>query len=91
MKVGQSISMLGEYFLPKEVNLLLKSLQKETPPLEWPKVREQLVSELGEDLLGELEIDPDPHAAASIGQVSPGEDSYLRGASDVENSVSRCK
>jgi predicted unusual protein kinase regulating ubiquinone biosynthesis (AarF/ABC1/UbiB family) len=69
MKVGQMLSVYGEYFLPPEVNDVLKSLQFQSPPLDWKEVRKQLVKELGEAKLALLEIDPESFAAASLGQV----------------------
>jgi predicted unusual protein kinase regulating ubiquinone biosynthesis (AarF/ABC1/UbiB family) len=68
-KVGQLISTYGEHFLPPEANAWLKSLQTDSPTLAWPAIEKQLIRELGPELLGELEISPEPHAAASIGQV----------------------
>lgn len=69
MKVGQSLSMYGEHFLPKEVNELLKSLQASSPPLSWSAVEAVVRKELGPEKYDELEIDTNPAAAASIGQV----------------------
>ncbi len=69
MKVGQMLSTYGEYFLPQEVNSVLKSLQSQSPPLEWPQIEAILKAELGEAKLDQLIIDQMPWAAASIGQV----------------------
>lgn len=69
MKVGQMLSMYGENLLPPEANALLKTLQAQSPPLEWMAIRRQLVSELGEPRLAELEVEEASLAAASIGQV----------------------
>lgn len=69
MKVGQSISMYGEHLLPKEINELLKKLQQEAPPLEWPAMLEVLQKELPAEILNELEFETNPVASASIGQV----------------------
>jgi predicted unusual protein kinase regulating ubiquinone biosynthesis (AarF/ABC1/UbiB family) len=69
MKVGQMISVYGESFLPAEANRVLKSLQNESPPLEWPEIEKVLKRQLGEEKLKLLEIDPEPAAAASLGQV----------------------
>ena len=69
MKAGQMLSVLGEYFLPPEANRLLKSLQNSSPPMAWEVIRAQLAGELGEARLAELDIDPTPLAAASLGQV----------------------
>ena len=69
MKVGQTLSMYGEHLLPKEVNDLLKTLQQNSPPLAWRAIEAVLLKELGAERLGELEVEPDPVGAASIGQV----------------------
>ena len=69
MKVGQTLSMYGEHLLPKEVNDLLKTLQQNSPALAWPGIEAVLIKELGAERLAELEIEPDPVGAASIGQV----------------------
>ncbi len=67
MKVGQSLSMLGESFFPAEVNAVLRTLQSDSPPMSWQRIEEALTTELGEKLK-QLEIDPAPLAAASLGQ-----------------------
>jgi len=69
MKVGQTLSMYGEHLLPKEVNDLLKTLQQNSPPLAWSAIEAVLQSELGIERLAELDVEPDPVGAASIGQV----------------------
>lgn len=69
MKVGQSLSMYGEHLFPKEVNDILKTLQQNAPPLAWPPIQKVLFEELGREKLALLEIDTEPLAAASIGQV----------------------
>ncbi len=69
MKVGQTLSMYGEHLLPKEVNDLLKTLQQDSPALEWDAIRSVLKRELGEELLKELEFEEEAIACASIGQV----------------------
>ena len=69
MKAGQLMSTYGEHFLPPEANDLLKSLQFESPPLVWSELEKSLISELGQERLAELEVDPTPYAAASLGQV----------------------
>lgn len=68
MKVGQTLSMYGEHLLPKEVNDLLKTLQQNSPPLHWDAIRPILERELG-PRLAELEVESEPVASASIGQV----------------------
>ncbi len=69
MKVGQMISMYGEHFLPPEANNLLKSLQSQSPPLEWAAIEKIIRRHLGPEKMAELEIDPVPLASASLGQV----------------------
>ena len=69
MKVGQMLSMHGEHLLPPEANAVLKSLQSQSPPLEWAAIARVLERELGKERLSRLEVDPEPLAAASLGQV----------------------
>lgn len=68
-KAGQMLSVIGEQILPPEINKVLKQLQADNPPLEWKAMRAVLEKELGKEKLRLLEIDPEPIAAASIGQV----------------------
>ncbi len=72
MKVGQSLSMYGEHFLPAEANNYLKELQNDSPPLEWKKIKKVLIKEIGFDFLEKVKINPEPYAAASLGQVHIG-------------------
>ena len=69
MKAGQMLSVLGEHFLPPEVNNYLKTLQNDTPSMEWSKIKKILDDQLGPEILNELEIETDALASASIGQV----------------------
>jgi predicted unusual protein kinase regulating ubiquinone biosynthesis (AarF/ABC1/UbiB family) len=69
MKAGQMLSVYGEHFLPPEANLILKSLQSDSPPLRWEEIRKVLVRQLKREKLEELDIDPEAYAAASLGQV----------------------
>jgi predicted unusual protein kinase regulating ubiquinone biosynthesis (AarF/ABC1/UbiB family) len=69
MKVGQMLSMYGEHLLPPEANQLLKSLQNQSPPLAWEAIEKQLKRQLGVEKLALLDIDREPHASASLGQV----------------------
>lgn len=69
MKVGQMLSVYGEHFFPPEVNQILKSLQSDSPPLEWPAIEKQLRRQLGPEKLELLEIEHEPAASASLGQV----------------------
>lgn len=69
MKAGQMLSVYGEYFFPPEVNAILKTLQNESPALEWKKMETILKKEWSPELLAELEIETEPLASASMGQV----------------------
>lgn len=69
MKAGQMLSVYGEYFFPPEVNTILKTLQNDSPALAWPQMLEILKKEWSEDLLNQLEIETEPLASASMGQV----------------------
>ncbi len=68
MKVGQLLSMFGEHFLPPQVNAVLKTLQCNSPPVEWKCLEKMVRQELGA-VFEELEIEPLAFSAASIGQV----------------------
>lgn len=72
MKVGQMLSVYGEHFLPAEANRILKSLQFESPPLEWNEIHKMLKRNLKPEQLQQLEIEQEPTASASIGQVHRG-------------------
>lgn len=69
MKAGQMLSMYGEYFLPPKANELLKTLQSESPPVEWSVMKQYLKTSMSQDLIDELEIDPESIGSASMGQV----------------------
>lgn len=70
MKVGQVVALYGEhFFLPPEVIEVLRSLQDNSPPLEWAALQPVLEQELSAERLAELDIDSTPLAAASLGQV----------------------
>lgn len=68
MKAGQMLSVYGEQFLPPEINAVLKTLHKASPPLAWPAIEAILRRELGEKLAA-LDVDPVVTGAASLGQV----------------------
>jgi predicted unusual protein kinase regulating ubiquinone biosynthesis (AarF/ABC1/UbiB family) len=68
MKVGQMLSLYGQYFLPPEAVEVLAGLQDDTPPVEWRSLQPTLKRALGRSL-AQLEIDPEPLASASLGQV----------------------
>ncbi|WP_423823325.1 AarF/ABC1/UbiB kinase family protein [Salinisphaera sp. SPP-AMP-43] len=69
MKVGQMLSVYGQYFMPPEAVEVLRSLQDDSPPVAWSDLEPVVVERLGRRRLEELEIDPEPLAAASLGQV----------------------
>ncbi len=69
MKAGQMLSLYGQYFLPEEAVEVLSGLQDDTPPVDWAVVQPVLERALGRRRLAELEIDEQPMAAASLGQV----------------------
>ncbi len=71
MKVGQMLS-LQDSLLPPEVAEVLRTLQKQSPPMPFEVVQDELDVELPawRDLFVRLE--PEAFAAASIGQVHRG-------------------
>ena len=69
LKVGQMMSYL-DGVMPPEAQRTLALLQRDASPLPWDTMRPHLTREFGrppEDLFAEFE--PEPFAAASIGQV----------------------
>jgi predicted unusual protein kinase regulating ubiquinone biosynthesis (AarF/ABC1/UbiB family) len=69
VKAGQILSMYGDSFFPKEVVAHLKKLQNEVEPLPFETIESLLRKRLGLEKYHELEIDPVPLGAASLGQV----------------------
>ncbi|MGH8441283.1 MAG: ABC1 kinase family protein, partial [Nevskiaceae bacterium] len=69
MKVGQMLSLYGQYFLPPEAVEVLASLHDDTPPVAWGALEPVLRRGLGRALMNELDIDREPLASASLGQV----------------------
>lgn len=69
MKVGQMMSLYGQYFLPPEAVEVLAGLQDDTPPVEWRALQPVLKRALGASRLAQLEINEAPLASASLGQV----------------------
>ncbi|SFR73938.1 Predicted unusual protein kinase regulating ubiquinone biosynthesis, AarF/ABC1/UbiB family [Marinobacter daqiaonensis] len=69
VKIGQIMALYGEHFLPEEVTEALHTLEDQTSALEWQAVEKVLKEELGADRLQELDVDPEPIGAASLGQV----------------------
>ena len=69
MKAGQMLSMYGEHFLPPNAIHILKTLQSDSPPVEWSFMHQHLESYLDVKLIEELDINPESIGSASIGQV----------------------
>jgi len=69
MKAGQMLSVYGEHFFPPQINQILKSLQANTRPVVWEEMERTIRSQLGEEKFAKLEIEREPVAAASMGQV----------------------
>ena len=69
VKIGQVMALYGEHFLPEEVTEALHTLEDQTTSLSWPSIERVLKAELGPERLAELEVDPEPIGAASLGQV----------------------
>jgi predicted unusual protein kinase regulating ubiquinone biosynthesis (AarF/ABC1/UbiB family) len=69
VKIGQVMALYGEHFLPDEVTKALHTLEDQTTSLEWSAIERVLKDELGADRLDQLEVDPEPIGAASLGQV----------------------
>ena len=69
MKAGQMLSVYGEHFFPPQVNQILKSLQANTRPVVWEEMARTICEQLGEEKFAKLDIEKEPVAAASMGQV----------------------
>lgn len=69
MKAGQMLSMYGEHFFPPEVNKYFKALQQDSPALKWEAIEPLILKYLGTEKYNQLEIDREPLACASLGQV----------------------
>jgi len=69
VKIGQVMALYGEHFLPVEVTEALHTLEDQTTSLEWPVIERTLRAELGADRMAQLDVDPEPIGAASLGQV----------------------
>ncbi len=65
LKAAQILSLYGEYYLPEEVNEVLKKVQSQSHYLGWEKINSLIPA----NLKAELDIEEVPLAAASIGQV----------------------
>jgi predicted unusual protein kinase regulating ubiquinone biosynthesis (AarF/ABC1/UbiB family) len=71
MKVGQMLS-LQDTLLPREVTEVLRTLQKQAPPIAFDVVKRQLNAELPGWRKTIKRLEPAAIAAASIGQVHRG-------------------
>jgi predicted unusual protein kinase regulating ubiquinone biosynthesis (AarF/ABC1/UbiB family) len=69
VKIGQMMALYGELFLPEEITDALHTLEEDTTPVAWTTIHHALITELGTERLLELDIDPVPLGAASLGQV----------------------
>jgi predicted unusual protein kinase regulating ubiquinone biosynthesis (AarF/ABC1/UbiB family) len=68
VKIGQMLAMFGEQFLPPVLVDALRDLADQTEPLHWDALESFVRDSLGERF-GELEIEPEALAAASLAQV----------------------
>jgi predicted unusual protein kinase regulating ubiquinone biosynthesis (AarF/ABC1/UbiB family) len=68
IKVGQLLSIMAN-FLPAEFRAELEGLQDSVPPRPYEEIAESLRAELGDAMSSFSELDADPIASASLGQV----------------------
>jgi predicted unusual protein kinase regulating ubiquinone biosynthesis (AarF/ABC1/UbiB family) len=68
VKIGQMMALFGEHFLPPVLAEALHELGDQTEPLHWDAVEPVLRESLGQRF-GELDIEPEALAAASLAQV----------------------
>jgi len=68
MKLGQIVSFAHDA-LPEQAKGALQGLQKDAPPMAFPLVRGVIEAELGDLAKTFKDVDEEPLAAASIGQV----------------------
>lgn len=68
VKIGQIFALLGEHFLPRPLTDALHGLEAQTAPIDWLHVEPLLEAAL-DDRLSELDVEPQPLAAASLAQV----------------------
>lgn len=69
VKIGQMMALWGEHYLPDEVTEALHQLEDTTTPVAWDIMRITLHENLCSAKIEELDIDPEPIGAASLGQV----------------------
>lgn len=69
MKLGQMASLAAD-LMPKELASALQTLQKTAPPVPFSVIEQQILKEFDQPIERLFErFDPEPFAAASIGQV----------------------
>jgi ubiquinone biosynthesis protein len=68
IKVGQLLSIMAN-FLPPEFRAELEALQDQVPPRPYAEIQERLGRELDTKMSQFAELDRDPIASASLGQV----------------------
>jgi len=68
VKIGQLLALLGEHFLPAPLTEALHDLDSQTHPLPWPELEPAVREALG-PAYGELRVEPEALAAASLAQV----------------------
>jgi ubiquinone biosynthesis protein len=68
IKVGQLLSIMAN-FLPPEFRGELEALQDQVPPRPYDEIADRLRSEIGERMTLFAELDHEPIASASLGQV----------------------
>jgi ubiquinone biosynthesis protein len=68
IKVGQLLSIMAN-FLPPEFRGELEALQDQVPPRPYDEIAERLRSEIGDGMALFAELDREPIASASLGQV----------------------
>lgn len=68
VKIGQMLGLFGEQFLPRVLVEALRDLSDQAEPLHWDALETFARDSLGARY-GELEIDPEAVAAASLAQV----------------------
>ena len=68
IKVGQLLSIMAN-FLPPEFRGELEALQDQVPPRPYDEIAERLASEIGDGMTLFAELDREPIASASLGQV----------------------
>lgn len=68
VKIGQLLALLGEHFLPAPLTEALHDLDSQTHPLSWSELEPGVRKAIGSKL-GDLEVDPEALAAASLAQV----------------------